>query len=85
MNEHPQNGQEAWEEDLRQREERLRLALEAGHMGTWDWNIQTKELNWSPGLESIHGLLPGTKITFQDYVASVHPDDRDAVILAGSE
>ena len=47
------------QEHLRRSEERLRLALEAGRMGIWEWTIQTDQVVWSPGLETIHGLAPG--------------------------
>src|SRR5690606_24381636 len=46
------------EADLRRSEERLRIALEAGKMGTWEWNIPTGAVTWSPSLEAIHGLAP---------------------------
>src|SRR5205807_6362603 len=41
---------------LRDGEERLRLALKAGRMGVWDWNLTTGEIRWSENLEPIHGL-----------------------------
>ena len=40
--------------------ELLRLALQAGRMGTWDWNLGTNVVSWSPSLERIHGLSPGS-------------------------
>ena len=46
------------EEALRRSEERLRLALDAGRMGTWDWDIRTNEVVWSDNLEAILGLPP---------------------------
>ena len=42
------------EELLRFEEERLRLALIAGRMGTWSWDIATNRVAWSAELESIH-------------------------------
>lgn len=67
--------------DLRESEERLRLALDAGKMGTWDYNVQAGEVKWSRNLEAIHGLQPGTfGGTFDDYLSDVHPDDREHVI-----
>ena len=61
-------------------EERLRLALEAGRMGVWDWNFATGEVKWSENLEPIYGLRPGTfGRTVEAFRALVHPDDRDAV------
>ncbi|AMV17382.1 PAS domain S-box protein [Planctomyces sp. SH-PL14] len=68
---------------LRESEERLRLALEAGRMGVWDWNVRTGELQWSDSLEPLHGLAPGTfGGTFEHFQQLVHPDDREAVQLA---
>ncbi len=42
------------QEHLQRSEKRLRLALEAGRMGIWEWAIQTDQVVWSPGLETIH-------------------------------
>jgi two-component sensor histidine kinase/integral membrane sensor domain MASE1 len=68
------------EEALRQSEEHLRLALHAGQMGTWDWDMLRGELHWSETLEAIHGLAPGTFAgTLEAYLADVHPDD-DALV-----
>ncbi len=59
----------------------LRLALEAGKMGSFEWNIQTNELRWSENLEAIHGLPPGTfDGTFESFESIIHPDDRVHVL-----
>jgi PAS domain S-box-containing protein len=68
------------EEAVRAGEERLRIALQAGQMGTWEWNITTGEVVWSQTLEAIHGLAPGTfPGTYEAFYSGVHPDDRDRV------
>ena len=41
-------------------ERRLNLALTAGRMGAWDWDIERDTVTWSSELESIHGLEPGS-------------------------
>ena len=65
---------------LRERDERLRLALEGGGLGTWEWALATGRVTWSPSLEAIHGLRPGTfGGTFEAFEAGVHPDDRERV------
>ena len=65
------------EELLRQEEERLRLALAAGRMGTWKWEIATGKVHWSKELEAIHGLAPGEfPGTYEAFIARIHPDDR---------
>ena len=70
-------------EALATSEERLRLALDAGHMGVWDWNIRTGELNWSDSLEPLHGLAPGTfGGTFDHFQQLIHLEDRKMVNAA---
>ncbi|MGE0041914.1 MAG: ATP-binding protein [Vicinamibacterales bacterium] len=70
----------AVEERLRRSEERLRLAFDAGRMGTWDWELASGRLEWTGHLEEIHGLAPGTfEGTFDGFEALVHPDDRARV------
>ena len=57
-------------------EQRLQMALKAGRMGAWEWNIGTGKVIWSPGLEELHGLRPGTfGGTFEDFKRDMHPDD----------
>jgi len=71
------------EEALRASEDRLRLALDAGGMGAYDWNVGTGELLWSEQLERLHGLAPGTfGRTFEAALSRVHPDDRELFRLA---
>jgi PAS domain S-box-containing protein len=66
------------ERALRERDERLRMSLEAGGLGTWEWTLPTGRIAWSPSLESIHGLPPGTfGGTFDAFEAAVHADDRE--------
>jgi PAS domain S-box-containing protein len=64
-------------ETLRASAERLQLALDAGRMGSWQWDIQSNKVTWSADLEAIHGLAPGTfPGTFEAYQKDIHPDDR---------
>jgi PAS domain S-box-containing protein len=66
------------ERALRERDERLRLSLEAGGLGTWEWTLPTGRITWSSSLEAIHGLPPGTfGGTLEAFEAAVHPEDRE--------
>jgi two-component system sensor histidine kinase/response regulator len=68
------------EQIIQKSEERLKLALEAGHMGIWDWHILTGEVKWSDNLEAVHGMPPGSfGGTFADFLEIVHPQDREWV------
>jgi two-component system cell cycle sensor histidine kinase/response regulator CckA len=49
----------AAEQALQWSERRLRLALEAGAMGTWEWNLETDEATWSEEHYRLFGLEPG--------------------------
>jgi PAS domain S-box-containing protein len=67
----------------REDKERLALALEAGRLGSWEWDVASGRVTWSPILEQIHGLRPGSfEGTFEAYQKDIHPDDRDRVLAA---
>lgn len=71
------------ERTLLDNEHRLRLALEAGRMGTWEWNIASGRMSWSPSLELLHGLPPGTfPGSFEAYQYDMHPHDRARVLAS---
>jgi PAS domain S-box-containing protein len=68
------------EEALRASEEHLRLALEASHMGSWEWTVETNEVKWSNQVEKIFGLNPGEfDGSYESYLRLIHPDDFDRV------
>jgi len=63
--------------------EAVRVALDAGRLGLWEWDIPAGRVRWSRGLEVIHGLAPGTfGGTLQAFQAGIHPDDRATVAAA---
>jgi PAS domain S-box-containing protein len=58
-------------------DQRLALALDAAQLGTWTWNMATATTIWDERLEELHGLAPGEfGGTFEDWIASLHPEDR---------
>jgi PAS domain S-box-containing protein len=64
---------------LRESEERLRLAQLRTGVGIWDWNLRTGKVTWTPELEALFGLRPGTVKRYADYRDRVHPEDIAAV------
>jgi PAS domain S-box-containing protein len=71
------------QEELVQGRERLRLALEAGRLGTWHWDIASGRVTWDETLESIYGFPPGGfPGTYDSYVERIHPEDRDWVAVS---
>ena len=64
------------EEALRSSDERLRLALQAAGMGTWDVDFVRDVHTWSAETEALFGLAPGTfEGTYDGFRRLVHPDD----------
>jgi len=56
-------------------EERLRIAVEASELGTFEVNYQTKSINYSPRYLEILGFEPGQQPTHDEIIARVHPGD----------
>jgi two-component system, cell cycle sensor histidine kinase and response regulator CckA len=60
---------------LHQSEERLRLAQTLGAVGVWDWDTRAGGLHFTPELEQLYGLEPGSIKTYEDWRRLAHPDD----------
>ncbi|HVL75556.1 MAG TPA: PAS domain S-box protein [Noviherbaspirillum sp.] len=71
------------EQLLMANEARLQLALEAGEMGAWEWDMQSDEILFLQGNTTLHGLPPTDepvrRLEMQDYVGMVDPQDRPAL------
>jgi len=62
---------------------RLALALEAGRLGVWEWDMTTNKVWWSDNLEEIHGLPRGSfEGTIEGFHRIIHPDDAESVAQA---
>lgn len=63
--------------------ESVRVALEAGHVGVWAWDVKTNAVKWSGNLEQIHGLEPGDFTgSLADFQKDIHPEDQPEVMAA---
>jgi PAS domain S-box-containing protein len=56
-------------------EERLRIAVEASELGTFEVNYQTRKINYSPRYLEILGFKPGEQPTHEELISRIHPDD----------
>jgi PAS domain S-box-containing protein len=58
-------------------QERLRIAIDAASLATWEWDVEAREVEWS-GVAGLLGVesLPGD---IDAYLQRVHPEDRAAV------
>jgi PAS domain S-box-containing protein len=64
------------EEELRQSREDLDRAQAVGHLGSWRLDIRDNVLTWSDENYRIFGLPVGGPLTYETFLAVVHPDDR---------
>lgn len=68
-------------DSLREGEERLRLALEAGQLGTWETDLRTNRSTRSPRTIEILGLQPDVSpAPLEGWSARLHPHDRRRVL-----
>ncbi|WP_199333413.1 PAS domain S-box protein [Oculatella sp. FACHB-28] len=64
------------EESLRQSEERLRLALDAGCMGAWEWNLETNVQRWDVNQYKLFGMdKDSNQLSTDTFFQFIHPDD----------
>jgi PAS domain S-box-containing protein len=69
---------------LKQSEEGRSLALAAGQMGSWYWDIGADEWRWDEGQHRIFGVDPKSfKVTADSIRALIHPDDLAALQVMG--
>ena len=81
------------EDTLRAGEERLRLTFQEARVGTWSWDVATNVATWHTGLKALYGLPSEPPFnpyadfsgSYEDFLATIHPDDRDPVAAAVSQ
>jgi len=63
---------------LLESEQRRSLALAAGSMGSWDWDLVTGKIMWDAGQHAIYGVVPGQfAVTPEHYKVLIVPEDWD--------
>ena len=71
------------QKELEKSEQRLRRSQVYANIGTWDWDIQTGGLYWSERIGPLFGYPEGKlETTYENFLAAVHPDDRQRVVDA---
>ena len=79
---------EASNRSLRESERRRSLALAAGQMGSWDWNVVTGQCVWDAGQYRIFGVEPAQATSsIEDFRSIVHPEDMariEAIVEKGA-
>jgi PAS domain S-box-containing protein len=69
------------EAELRESEERFRLAAQAGKMYAYDWNAGTNKVVRSPEFAAVLGLTNPEPLSDEQFVDRIHPDDRERFLV----
>jgi PAS domain S-box-containing protein len=64
-------------EELHEGEERLRTALLAGHLGSWELDLTVWVLTASAACKALFGRDANESFSYQDLLQSIHQDDRE--------
>ncbi|RYZ42581.1 MAG: PAS domain S-box protein [Myxococcaceae bacterium] len=60
-------------------EQRLRMALTATQLGTFDMNMVTGVLDWDARCKTLFGLPPESEVSYALFLEGLHPEDRERV------
>jgi PAS domain S-box-containing protein len=66
---------------LREAEERIRLAIEAAAVGTWDYDPVTRTMKWDEASRAMFGVGPDVEVTYELCRSAIHPEDRDRALV----
>ena len=66
-------------QSLRDSQADLARAQGVAQTGSWRLDVHRNVLTWSQEVYRIFGVPPGTALTYESFLASVHPDDQAAV------
>jgi PAS domain S-box-containing protein len=65
---------------LTESQERLEVALDAGNIGCWEWNVQDDQLTFDRRMRELFDVPEERGIQrFDDFAARVHPGDRERI------
>jgi formate hydrogenlyase transcriptional activator len=66
-------------EALLESKEEVRLAVELAELGSWTWNLSRDEIWASEKTYSLIGQQQSDPLTYEHFLAAVHPEDRAKV------
>jgi PAS domain S-box-containing protein len=67
---------------LRDSEERLRMAIDATHLGTWDYQPLQDKLYWSDECRKIYDIPSDVTVDYNLFLAHIHPQDVEIATSA---
>jgi|GEM_PF-2190617 len=67
------------EAQVKENEERMRLAIESTGLGTWDFDLRSGRIIASARCREILGMDAGTELTFESFLEHIPPEERERV------
>ena len=64
---------------IRESNERLRMAVEATKLGTWEYDPQSQELSWSSECKKIYGFGDKEEVDYSVFLKTIYPEDYSFV------
>ena len=65
---------------LHELQERLQLAVDAAHMGIWDWTLENNNVYWDTHLYRLFGYFDEVNISpAEAWIRGIHPEDRKRI------
>jgi len=64
---------------LRESQQDLNRAQAVAHTGSWRLDVRRNELTWSDEVHRMFGVPKETPLTYESFLAFIHPDDRQYV------
>jgi len=63
-------------EELQDNQERLELTIEGAALGTWDWNIESGDVNYNDRWAEMLGYSPDELCEISNWKSLLHPDEK---------
>ncbi|MDY9925730.1 MAG: PAS domain S-box protein [Methanosarcina sp.] len=64
---------------LEENREDFNRAQAVGNIGSWRLDVRKNKLTWSDENHLIFGIPKGTPLTYETFLSTIHPDDREYV------
>src|SRR5699024_4581509 len=68
--------------EVREAEERLRIAMDAGHLGAWTFDLGDRKFDTSTACKAHFGRGPDEPFTWDEFLAAIDEADRERVLEA---
>jgi PAS domain S-box-containing protein len=66
-------------QEVRENEERWRMAMEVAHIAAWEWHLTSDQMRWSTAPETLFGFPDGSFGRELRIVRALHPEDKALV------